>query len=166
MSGGGTPYPRTAGVWSQDLRANNPLRERTMPITGRFETERCPYHAIAMRDQSKTEHQRRWDAIVRREKHIVQPPALSMSARIDDHARMASPRPAPVLRPSLSLGYSSDRLAFQLAQQRVHDRAMRRPEKLPEKLRKVEPEPMRGAFSRTATKSPKHTRRKSRQRSR
>lgn len=115
-----------------DLRAQNPLYEMAGSATGAFETQRCPYHAMSMQEFERPERERRWRAIVREEKHIVQPPKAYALDRIMQIAQMSAPRPMPVLRPSLALGYSSDRMSFHRAQSRLHRAALsesRSPEK-------------------------------------
>lgn len=56
-----------------ELRAANPLYKSAGTITGRFEMERCAYHARALADRGKSEAQTRREAMARREKFIVLP---------------------------------------------------------------------------------------------
>ena len=102
-----------------ELRAQNPLYHVAGSVSADFKTERCPYHAMSKRAFDQSEQARRWNAILRNEKHIVQPPQFWMRFRLEDYARMSSPTATPVLRPSLSLGYASDSVAFHRGQSRL-----------------------------------------------
>ncbi len=81
-----------------DFRVVNPLYEKVNSITYAFEMNRDLYHARQLRDQSKTEAQRRHDAQsrqARRESFMVK-----------------RQRPQPVLKPSHALSHETDRAAF------------------------------------------------------
>jgi len=88
-------------------------------ITEKFEQERCLDTAAAKRDLEKSEHQRRIEAIARKEKHIVQPPQEWLRSQIQQYLQSSAPRVQPVMRPEMSGVYASDRSAFLKQQARV-----------------------------------------------
>lgn len=102
-----------------ELREQNSLYERAPSVTPTFDQERCLDAAVAKRDLEKSEHQRRIEAIARKEKHIVQPSRVWLRAQIQQYLQTSVPRAQPVMRPEMSGVYASDRSAFLKRQARV-----------------------------------------------
>jgi len=81
-----------------EFRAVNPLYEKVNSITYAFETNRDIYNARQLRDQGKTEAQRRRDVQSRQSRR--------------ESFMVKRQKPQPVLRPSHSLSHETDRATF------------------------------------------------------
>lgn len=105
MTHDGRRDPRTAGVWSPDLRNDNPIRQRAGSLSDTFETERCPFNAIERAEARLSEAERRRRAQSRE--------AGVKEDRGEFQSRVArSSFPELVLRPPASISRASDRAAF------------------------------------------------------
>lgn len=81
-----------------ELRLENPLYGKVNSITYAFETNRDVYHARQLRDQGKTEAQRRNDAQSKQMRRVS--------------FMVKRQKPQPVLKPSHALAHETDRAAF------------------------------------------------------
>lgn len=126
--------PRTAGVWSPDLRSDNPLKDRAARLSDVFETERCPFNALERAEARLSEAERR---------RLAQ---LRQPGREEDRGerqpRVArSSFPELILRPPASMSRASDRAAFA---ERLREAALR-----PETANDSEPNHAHTAFNRS-----------------
>lgn len=95
-------HARTGEDYAAKYRAENPLYQKTQPITQKFERERCEYSARQMDDLNKTEAQRRYESM--RTQQAVK--AQSHGSRM-----VQQDQPAPRPRPSPGMAYAADRAA-------------------------------------------------------
>lgn len=102
----------------QRLRAQNPLYNKTTPVAGEFERERCPLNAKVMDDAGLTEAQRRHKAM-----GLSQSDASKRAVRRESFMIKRS-RPDHILRPPLSMAFGPDRQAFNACADRDHRNAL------------------------------------------
>lgn len=83
-----------------DLKAQNPLYARVGTSRSAFEYERCHLNARVLADQNKTEAQRRHEAMVRGERHIIVPASFEAFIAQRKPTKIKHEEPRPALKPS------------------------------------------------------------------